>query len=47
MAISKTGKTLIIVTGIVIIFLLVSVIGIILLAESLGRPNVPENCTTS
>lgn len=43
MAISKTGKTLIIVTGIVIIFLLVSVIGIILLAESLGRPNVPEN----
>ncbi len=43
MAISKTGKTLIIVAGIALVFILISVIGIALVAESLGRPSVPEN----
>lgn len=43
MAISKTGKTLLIIGGVLFAFLLVAVIGIALMAESLARPNVPEN----
>ena len=43
MAISKTGKTLLIVGAVLIVFVLVSIIGIALFAESLGRPSVPDN----
>lgn len=43
MAISKTGKIVIIVAGAVFALLLVAVIGLVLIAESLGRPSVPEN----
>ncbi|MGI8640632.1 MAG: signal peptide peptidase SppA [Pyrinomonadaceae bacterium] len=40
---SKTAKTLLIVGGIVLAFFLVAIIGIALMAESMGKPNVPEN----
>jgi protease IV len=43
MAISKTGKTLLIIGGVLFAFLLVAIIGIALLAESMGRPSVPNN----
>lgn len=43
MAISKTSKTLIIIGGILLAFFLVAVIGIALIAESIGKPNVAEN----
>ena len=43
MATSKTAKTLLIIGGILFVFFIVAVIGFALLAESLGRPNVPEN----
>lgn len=43
MAISKTGKTIIIVLGAAFALLLVAIIGLVLIAESLGRPSVPEN----
>lgn len=40
---SKTGKVFLIVGGIVFVLLLVSVIAIALIAESLGKPDVPQN----
>lgn len=40
---SKTGKVLLIVGGIFLAFLLVAIIGIALLAESMGKPDVAEN----
>ncbi len=40
---SKTAKTLLIVGGITFAFLLVAIIGIALMAESLGKPSVPDN----
>lgn len=40
---SKTGKILLIGGGVLIVFFLIAIIGIALLAESLGRPDVPEN----
>ena len=40
---SKTAKVLLIVGGIVFAVFLVAIIGIALLAESLGKPDVPEN----
>ena len=40
---SKTGKTLLIIGGILFVLMLVSIIGIALIAESLGKPDVPEN----
>jgi protease IV len=43
MAMSKTGKVLLIVGGVVLAVFLVAIIGIALLAESLGKPEVPEN----
>lgn len=43
MAMSKSGKVILIICGIVFALFLVSVIAIALLAESLGKPNVPEN----
>ncbi len=43
MAMSKTGKVLLIVGGIILAVFLVAVIGIALIAESIGKPNVPEN----
>ena len=43
MAMSKTAKTLLIVGGIFLTVILAAVIGIALLAESLGKPDVPEN----
>ncbi len=43
MAMSKTGKILLIVGGIVLAVILVAIIGVALLAESIGKPNVPEN----
>ena len=43
MAMSKTGKVLLIVGGIFLVVFLVAIIGIALIAESMGKPNVPEN----
>lgn len=43
MAMSKTSKVLLIVGGIIVVVLIVGIIGLILMAESLGRPSVPEN----
>ena len=43
MAMSKTSKVLLIVGGIIFAVLVVGIISIALLAESLGRPSVPEN----
>ncbi|HUF03344.1 MAG TPA: signal peptide peptidase SppA [Aridibacter sp.] len=43
MAISKTGKIIIIVAGALLALMLVAVIGLVLIAESLGKPSVPEN----
>ncbi|HLM59453.1 MAG TPA: hypothetical protein VK308_01495, partial [Pyrinomonadaceae bacterium] len=43
MAMSKTAKTLLIVGGIMLAFFLVFIIGIALMAESLGKPHVPDN----
>ena len=40
---SKTGKVLLIVGGIFLAVFLVAIIGIALIAESMGKPNVPEN----
>lgn len=40
---SKTGKVLLIVGGAIFAVVLVAIIGIALLAESLGKPDVPEN----
>jgi protease-4 len=40
---SKTSKVLLIVGGIFVVLLLVGIIAIALLAESLGRPSVPDN----
>ena len=43
MAMSKTSKVLLIVGGIIFVVLIVGIIGLILMAESLGRPSVPDN----
>jgi protease-4 len=43
MAMSKTGKILLITGGVLVVFFLVLIIGIALLAESLGKPDVPNN----
>lgn len=43
MAMSKTSKVLLVVGGIIVAVVLVGIIGIIVLAESLGRPSVPDN----
>jgi len=43
MAMSKTGKVFLIVGGIVFALILVGIIGMALLAESLGKPSVPNN----
>jgi protease-4 len=43
MAMSKTAKALLIVGGIIFALFLVAIIGFALLAESLGKPDVPEN----
>ena len=43
MAMSKTGKALLITGGILVALLLVAIIGIALVAESLGKPDVPDN----
>lgn len=40
---SKTSKVLLIVGGLVFAVLILGIIGIILMAESLGRPSVPDN----
>ena len=40
---SKTAKVLLIVGGILFAFLLIAIIGIALIAESLGKPDVPQN----
>lgn len=43
MAMSKTGKVLLIIGGILFALVLAAIIGIALLAESMGRPSVPNN----
>lgn len=43
MALSKTGKTLLIIGGILLAFFLAAVIGVVLLAESIGKPDVANN----
>ena len=40
---SKTGKTLLIVGGILVAFVLVGIIALAIFADQLGRPSVPEN----
>ncbi len=43
MAMSKTGKTLLIIGGILFAFVLIAIIGIALIAESMGKKSVPDN----
>ncbi|MGD9631265.1 MAG: signal peptide peptidase SppA [Pyrinomonadaceae bacterium] len=43
MATSKTTKVLLIVGGIIFAFFIVGIIGLFLLADTIGRPSVPEN----
>lgn len=43
MAMSKTAKIILIVGGTLLAVFLIAIIGIALMAESLGKPNVPEN----
>lgn len=43
MAMSKTAKTLLIVSGIIFALVLVSIIGIAIMLESVGKPSVAEN----
>ena len=43
MAMSKTSKVLLIIGGALFALLIVGVIALVLLAESMGRPSVPEN----
>lgn len=43
MAMSKTGKILLITGGVLVVLFLMLIIGIALLAESLGKPDVPNN----
>src|ERR1043165_5028307 len=43
MAMSKTGKVLLIVGGIIFAFILVAIIGFALIFESMGKPSVPDN----
>ncbi len=43
MAMSRTGKTLLIIGGILFAFILVAVIGIALLLSATGKPGVPDN----
>lgn len=43
MAASKTAKVLLIVGGILFALFLVGIIGLFLIADSIGRPSVPEN----
>ncbi len=43
MAMSRTRKILLIVGGLIFAFILVAIIGIALVFESMGKPNVPEN----
>lgn len=43
MAMSKTGKIFLIVGGIIFALILVGIIGLAIVAESLGKPSVPEN----
>ena len=40
---SKTSKTLLIIGGVLVVCVLVGIIAIALLADSIGRPSVPEN----
>ncbi|MDQ3633519.1 MAG: signal peptide peptidase SppA [Acidobacteriota bacterium] len=40
---SKTGKTLLIIGGVLLALLLFSIIGLVLIAESIGKPDIPEN----
>ncbi len=40
---SKTAKILLIVGGVVLTVVLVAIIGIALLAESFGKPNIADN----
>ncbi|MDM7923488.1 MAG: signal peptide peptidase SppA [Pyrinomonadaceae bacterium] len=43
MAASKTTKVILILGGVLVAFVLVSVIGLLLVADSIGRPSVPNN----
>ena len=43
MAMSKTGKFLLITGGVLVVFFLIAIIAIALLAESIGKPDVPNN----
>lgn len=43
MATSKGTKIFLIVAGVLFAFFIVGIIGLFLLAETMGRPNVPEN----
>src|SRR5829696_6330723 len=43
MATSKTAKVILIVGGIALVLILVAVIGLFVMADRLGRPDVPEN----
>ena len=43
MAMSKTAKVILIGGGVLLAVFLIAIIGIVLMAESLGKPDVPEN----
>jgi len=43
MAMSKTGKVLLIIGGVIFAFILVAIIGFAIAFESMGKPDVPDN----
>jgi protease-4 len=43
MAMSKTGKVLLIIGGVIFAFILVAIIGLAIAFESMGKPDVPDN----
>src|SRR6188508_3352624 len=43
MAMSKTGKTLLIIGGLLFAFILIAVVGIAVMFNSMGKPSVPDN----
>src|SRR5215212_1267981 len=43
MAMSKTGKVLLIIGGVLVVLFFIAIIGIALVEESLGKPDVPNN----
>ena len=43
MALSRTSKIVLIIGGILFLFLVIGIVGVLLMAKSLANPSVPEN----